>query len=86
MGPGNDEARLPASPGTINNPNHTPIVSDLDADRKKYETLRAHLAFKAISLHELADGGYLIASAFNTLHCPSLHEVKAFCQRAGVSV
>lgn len=60
------------------------VVSDSHDEGKQYATLRALLAFKGISLHELSDGGYLIASAFNTLHCPSLHEVKAFCQRAGV--
>lgn len=62
------------------------IVSDSYDERKQYEHLRALLAFKKISLHELSCGGFLIASAFNTLHCPSLHEVKAFCHRAGVAV
>lgn len=62
------------------------IVADLDAHRKQYATLRALLAFSGISLHELSGGGYLIASAFNTLHCPSLREVKSFCQRAGVRI
>lgn len=60
------------------------IVTDSHDEGKQYATLRALLAFKGISLHELSCGGYLIASAFNSLHCPSLHEVKAFCNRAGL--
>jgi hypothetical protein len=64
--------------------NHTANVNDSDEDRKQYATLRALLAFKGISLHELSSGGFLIASAFNTLHCSDLAQVRAFCQRAGL--
>lgn len=65
---------------------NTTIVSDLDALRKSIATLTAHLALKGFSLHELADGSYLVARWDRTLHCPDLHAVRAFCHRVGVSI
>lgn len=57
-----------------------------DADRKAFTRVAAPLAIAGYALHELACGGFLIARWDRTLHCPDLHAVRAFCDRAGVRV
>lgn len=85
MRPTNGEGCLPAAPGT-NSTHHEPIVSDLDADRKQYARFAAPLAIAGFALHELVDGTYLISRWDRTYHAADLAGVRAFCQRAGVTV
>ncbi len=85
MRPTNGEGCLPAAPGT-NSTHHEPIVPDLDADRKHLATITAHLALRGFSLHQLADETFLVSRWDRVLHCSDLQAVRAFCQRAGLTV
>lgn len=51
---------------------------DGDDDRKRFMTLRARLALRGYSLHELSCDGYLIARWNLTRCAPDLRAVSAF--------
>lgn len=66
----------------------TPIVADIDADRKAYETLRARLAFSGWSLHRAdATGGSPAYTATRwgraTESMGTLESVAQFADRVG---
>ncbi|MEI2676501.1 MAG: hypothetical protein V9G29_00750 [Burkholderiaceae bacterium] len=44
------------------------------------------MAIAGFALHELVDGTYLISRWDRTYHAADLAGVRAFCQRAGVTV
>ena len=56
---------------------------ELDQGSKQLSTLRASLALKGYSLHELSCDGYLIARWNLTHHAPDLRAVGAFLRQIG---
>lgn len=54
-----------------------------DATRKRFEHLRALLAFRRQTVHQLADGGYLVASQSWSRECRDLAELEAHARRVG---
>lgn len=63
--------------------NSASIVTDLDADRKAFCTLRAHLALRGYSVFELSDGTF-IASKWNlTKPLADLRALAVFARQLG---
>ena len=58
-------------------------VCELEQGSKRFNTLRASLALKGYSLHELSCDGYLIARWNLTRHAPDLRAVGAFLRQIG---
>ena len=56
---------------------------ELEQGSKHFSTLRASLALKGYSLHELSCDGYLIARWNLTRHAPDLRAVGAFLRQIG---
>ena len=56
---------------------------ELGQENKRFNTLRASLALKGYSLHELSCDGYLIARWNLTRHAPDLRSVGAFLRQIG---
>ena len=56
---------------------------ELEQGCKRFNTLRASLAIKGYSLHELSCDGYLIARWNLTRHAPDLRAVGAFLRQIG---
>jgi hypothetical protein len=73
-----------APPKTHTNP-HSDFanVCELEQGCKRFNTLRASLALKGYSLHELSCDGYLIARWNLTRHAPDLRAVGAFLRQIG---
>jgi len=60
------------------------IVAFTDGDRKAVTTLKAAFAIAGHSVHELADGGFLVCKFALAKHCPDARALAAFAKLVGV--
>ncbi|MBX9793381.1 MAG: hypothetical protein K2Y02_03690 [Burkholderiaceae bacterium] len=87
--PGNDDARWQAGTETDKTNDDTETLVDLDADRKAFQTLRAHLALAghALSRTDGSDGPcrYFVTRWGMVRELRDLDAVKRFAAQVGVA-
>lgn len=60
------------------------VAPELAEDNKARATLIAAYAFAGYSVHQLSDGGFLVARWNLSKHCPDLRALEGFARLIGV--
>lgn len=83
------KSESPAATGQIaNHETHAQIVAPgqiVGNAEKHLTTLKAQLALKGFSVHDLATGGYFVTKWNLTMLCPALADLEAFALQVGMN-
>ena len=78
----NDEGPVLATPA-LEGKQQTTGSSVPDAERKRFETIRARLAIRGYELRQIEAGAWIIVRWNLARHCREFAEVEAFAAQAG---